>query len=231
MNRKINLDIAIIKILYGRYREHLPYIGVIIVCLLLFIVIIVPQVKNFNNARKEKQERLTKLKVLKNNLNVLASLDEGTLDLQLQTLVLALPVEKDFAGILNALSVAAVRAGVALGDFEFKVGSLSKTQATSAKFPSLELTLNIGGGARGAVKFISELYKTLPLAQVTNINVSAGFSTITTAFYYKPLPSVRFNDQVPLRKISSENLTLINKISSWKTPTVELSASPSATPF
>lgn len=218
MNGKINYDITTVKFLYDKYKDYLLPLAIVFVCFILFAKIIIPQINNLSQARVQAKMEKEKLLVLRNNLRLISDLNEGNLDSQLSITSDALPNGKDFAGVLNAVSFAASKTGVFLGDYEFQVGDLSKSVASSGGiFPSLQLVLTVQGGVNATVKFVEELYKSVPLSQITSVKISGGRSIITAVFYYKPFPPVALDSQ-PMREVSRDDLTTIKNISLWNNP-------------
>ena len=217
MNGKINYDITTVKFLYDKYKDYLLPLGIVFVCFILFAKIIIPQINNSSETRIQAKMEKEKLLVLRNNLRLISDLNEGNLDSQLLITSDALPPGKDFAGVLNAVSFAASKTGVFLGDYEFQVGDLSKSTSSGGIFPSLQLVLTVQGGVNATVKFVEELYKSVPVSQVTSVKINLGRSVITAVFYYKPFPPAAYDSQ-PMREVSRDDLTTIENISLWNNP-------------
>ncbi len=215
---KNNIDLATIKFLYDKYKTYVFSVIIIFVSLALFLKAIIPQIQNFFDIQNQVKIENEKLTVIKKNLSSLSNLNESLISYQLQVSSDALPSSKDFAGILNGVSISAGKAGVFLGDFDFQVGDISKVTAGDNKFPSLQLVLSLNAGVSDTVRFITELYRTVPLAEVKNVQISGNHSSITTVFYYKPFPSLNVKDSDPVFLISDKDLSLIKNISDWNNP-------------
>ncbi len=215
MKKKVNIDSTTFWFLYRRYKEYLLPVGVIFACILLFFLVIIPQFQNFLDTQQQVKAESNKLIILKNNLNLLTNMDESQMDSQLQIVSGALSPNKDFEGILNGISVAANKAGVFLGDYEFQVGDITKPSLNIQSFPSLQLTLTIYGGVNGVTRFMTELYKTVPLSEITDVKVTSTTSEITALFYYKPFPPLGFNNSAPINPVSQAGLSTIANLSSW----------------
>lgn len=215
MKKKVNIDSTTFWFLYRRYKEYLLPIGVIFACILLFFLVIIPQFQNFLDTQQQAKAESNKLIVLKNNLNLLTNMDESQMDSQLQIVSGALSSNKDFEGILNGISIAANKAGVFLGDYEFQVGDITKPSLNIQSFPSLQLTLTTYGGVNGVTRFMTELYKTVPLSEITEVKVTSTTSEISALFYYKPFPPLGFNDSAPIIPVSQQGLSTIANLSSW----------------
>lgn len=238
MNKKISLDRLTLEELYKKYKDYLIPVLSIIICFFLLVFITIPQIGILSEKQQQLTTEKTKLHILTNNYNVLAGLDDFTLDSQLALTVGALPSSKNFTSVLNSINLAANKSGVFLGDYEFQVGDLSKI-SPGKNIPTLELTLFINGGVNETVKFVNELYNSLPITEVTNIEVNNNRSSITAVFYYKPFADVKDNS-LPINSLSKNYLDIISKMSVWNNPqvlnilpsiNVSQSASPSAMPF
>lgn len=235
MNKRTNIDISTIKLLYHNNKNYILPIVVILVSLFLFIKFIIPQMIALSEAQELIKKENEKLQVLRNNLNLLTSANEQTLDSQLAVTSGALPTNKDFAGILNAVSFAANKTGVFLGDFEFQVGDVSKDNPQIQLSPSLELVLTVRGGVKPTLNFINELYNSVPVSEVLTLEINDTAALLTTSFYYKSYPKTGFSYNVALKPLSKRSLDTIKEISSWNNPKnfeglVTVGSSPSATP-
>ncbi len=237
MKENTNIDIDTIKILYRKYKEHLVYILVIFITIVLFLSGILPRGKDVALLNNEKKIELNKFSILKNNLDLLSNLDDSKLNSQLLVVSSALPSEKDFEGVLNAVSLASGKSGATLSDYEFRVGNLS--QGLSVKttgFPFLTLTVNIRGTPSQVVKFIGSLSKSTPISEVTSILQNTNNATIDIVFYYKTLLPVQFNDSLQITPLSQKGIGIINTLYSWgagnlSQPEAPVSSTSSASPF
>lgn len=235
MNPKTNIDVELFKLLYEKYKEYILPIAIIFASILLIVNVTIPQINELFGLAQQRKAENEKLSTLNNNLKIFTELNDGILDSQLTIATDALPANKDFASILNAVSISADKAGVFLGDYEFEVGDLSSGLAT-ANFPSLELTLIVSGESRSILRFVDELYRSNPVSEVINLEMNNNRATVTTIFYYKPFSEKTLNYNLPIQSISQKNLETIDTISSWNNPKnlIELpeNASPSASsPF
>ena len=237
MKENTNIDINTIKILYRKYKEHLVYILVIFITVVLFLFTVLPRIKDLARLNNEKKIELNKVSILKNNLNLLSNLDDSELDSQLLIVSSALPSEKDFEGVLNALSLASGRSGASLGDYEFQVGDLSqRSSVKTTGFPFLTLVVNIKGTTSQIVNFVGSLFKSTPISEVTSIMQNANSATISIVFYYKTLLPIPLNDSTQIIPLSEKGKEIINTLSSWgvgslSQPEVPISSTSSASPF
>lgn len=229
MKKKTNINKELIIVLYKKNKEYLLPIGIVIICLLLFSFVIIPQIYSLFDLKAEAKQESKKLNILKTNYANLLNMNDTTLKSQYDVSSSVLPVGKDFAGILNAVSIAASKAEVSIGAFEFSVGDISKPPTSVKKFPILELSLNLDGDANGASRFIKELYKTAPISEIITLKTYYSSISTTINFYYKAVPPVSFKGETPIKLLSGADLTVFNKISKWENTNRELVSSSEAT--
>ncbi len=210
---KFNFDSGTWRILYLRHKVYLIPVIVILVSILVFLFVVVGQISDFFSSKERLTLEQEKIATLQSNLNILSSMDDTADDLQL--VLQALPSEKDFAGIVNAISAASSVTGVSVADYSFQVGLL-KPQAGSPETPSIPLVLTIQAGPDGARKFLALLSKTSPLSSVATIQSDSGSSTLRLLFYYRSLPPLRVDYTVPLRPITQSDKDLLKKLSDWQ---------------
>lgn len=216
MNTKLSFDKGTFGILYERYREYIMPVATLFICAALIVGVVVPQIQEFVVTLNQAKEMQREILVLKSNVQFLTDLNDSTLDTSVKIVSLALPPEKDFAGILNAITAASARAGVSLGDFSFAVGELSTKSAQVTPQPSIQVVLTVNGGVLSTQRFIRELSKTMPLSEVLNAVISGNSSTLTTVFYYRVFPPIKFDGRMPLSGLSQSEEQLLNKLSSWR---------------
>lgn len=212
---KVNININALKFLYEKHKEFIIPVVVIIVCFILLIKFVIPQFQRLFTLSNEAKKDSTRILVLKNNLNVLSTLTDSVLDSQLQIVNFALPTNKDFIGIINAISYASSFAGVSVGEFQLQIGDLSTPPTDTEKFSSISLNLSVEGSIDDVKKFIEVLSTTLPLSEVTSINIGNASSSVAINFYYKPFPPVAYSDSAPINPIPEAKLKLINELSNF----------------
>lgn len=212
MNKKVNLDIEVLKTLYSENKESLIPIGMIFASIVLMIFFIVPQVNGFFQKQNQIAREKEKLNNLKESLSTLSKESDLTLDSNLKIVSQALPPNKDFAAILNAISSTASVTGVSLGDFEFQIGNITKENIIPTGTPNIKISLNISGSTSQTIAFIKELRKTIPISQVAGAKSSGSFAAIEIVFYYKPFPPQGVTDPEKIRPVSPANQKIIDDI-------------------
>lgn len=234
INPKVSLDQLVIKALYYRYKDFVIPVATILICCLLFFFIIMPQIQSWLALKDAISGDSEKLATLKQNVQTISKLDDAALNTDLTLASNALPADKDFTGILQALSNAAANAGTSLGDYSLPIGDLvtNSTKVTPGVQP-LQLSINLKGDMDTGKTFIDELKKQLPISDVTSITVNANNTlSLTIVFYYAALPKIAFDDSVPLTTLSPKDeavLQLLN-VSPLDTNLEQTPSTPSATP-
>lgn len=227
---KISVDRSTISYFYRRYRDYIVPIATLIVSFLLLLKITIPTLNNLSTKEQEIKFEKEKLATLQNNLQILTHLNDQTLSNQLSVVTNALPSEKNFAEILNAVSISANKSGVFLGDYEFQVGDLSKTVTPLKGLPSLSLSLVVNGNANATAKFVTELYRSFPVSEVTDIEVNGNRAALSAVFYYKPFNQAKIDETIKLSNLTTPDLNTIRNISSWNNPRVLEEITPILTP-
>ena len=215
MNPKLHIDQNLLRILYIKYKAYLIPLGVITLCVVVFFGVVMPQFQSYlDNQDTVATDRQT-IETLNQNIQTLAVLQEDTLTKDLVIVNAALPSEKDYSGIFNAISEAASLSNVSLGDYSFQVGDIfskKTTAAASGQLP-IDVTLSISGDLPAAQKFIDALSKEFPLSEVISLSTRGnGGSEIKATFFYNPLPNVPFNATAAIPKLSVQQQTLLDSL-------------------
>lgn len=211
---KNNLTSNTLKIVYSRNKEYVPPIGMVLLSLLLFVLLILPQVADISQLQNNEGEMKKKIAGLQTKYNFLKNYDDSNLDNQVKIASNALPRQKDYSGIVSAISKSAGNSGISLDDFSFTVGDLT-TEPTVSSPPSIQVSFTIKGSIDSTKKFLQSLSKQLPLSEVTSLQISNGVTSLSTIFYYKPFPSLQVSglEDSPLSPLTQEQSLLLNNLS------------------
>ncbi len=211
----LNINSTTFNILYRKYKSFvLPFI-IIIACIVLLFIVIIPQVQAVLDAKEKETIEKQKLELLKNNYNLLLNMDPVKLNSDFAMLTKTLPSGKDFAGIINSISDKSVKTGVRIGDFEFTVGNISKITEGEVAFPSIQITLDVAGEPESVLNFVKQLYKSMPLSEITTIEQGGKSARIKIQFFYKAFPQGPISNESPIVVFSSIDSSLINELSGW----------------
>lgn len=240
MNDEVWIGKKNFRFWYYRYKDSPTFsfsiIGVtIVVCLILIVQVIIPQVQTWFSIRDEVIATTDRITVIRNNLAYMSNLDKTLLDKQLETATAAVPPQKDFSSILNAIFEAALQSGVSLGDFSFNVGNVSATAAGAPKDASqkdlsaIEVTLVLSSNLDGGKRFLTKIKEKLPLSEVVKLEGNLQATTVTIRFFQKPLAKIVYQDTQPLPPVSPQHQQLLQQLSSWRVNTQQNFALPSGT--
>jgi len=216
MDLKINLDIQNLKTVYEDYKQYLIPIGTILASFLILFLIVFPQFRLISDTQEKRDEEKVKLSILNANLANLESISESDLTNDLFIVTAALPIQKNFEAVLGAVSSAANASGVFLGDYQFQVGDITRPPvAGGGKYPSIEINLNINANVEGTIRFMEEIYRTVPLVEIKGVNVSGENTVISLVFFFKPLPPKGLDPSLKFRIITQKDKDLMNLISKY----------------
>lgn len=211
-----------IVLLYYRYKDTVVFeVSVISIIVLasffLIIKVVVPQVENWFSINSEVASEKTTINQLRANKAMLVLADDAALNQDVAVVSSALPFQKDFTGVLNAVNAASANAGVVLDDYSFQVGNLSTKSAQLNQGTSMSLKLLIKGDIDHVQNFIKEIQEKLPLSEVVNTTYSVDGSALEILFYYKLTPKqTQVSYTNPLPNLSGEKATLLDTLTKWK---------------
>lgn len=229
MDRKINADLKSLKFILDKNKPFITPAVIILICIILFMQFVIPQFGALIKANQEGKEARLRLETLKENLNILKNINEATLDSQVKVLSLALPLSKDFSGILNSIYYASQKTGASLGSFSFKIGDLSASSETSS-MPAIKVSIPINADASTVNNFVKIISETVPLSEVSLIKIGNVSSNVDLDFYYKPLGASNYSQDARISPISQKALNLISELSNFgNTSFVDILESPVAT--
>ena len=211
---------------YYKYRdsEYLSasmIVGTVIACFFLIFNVILPQITNWFSIRDEIVATRARISVLQDNINFMNNLDKGMLNSQLSTATNALPPEKDFGSMLDAVTEASVISGVSLNDFSFQVGNVASSSGTVSDtqrkgLASIKITVVAVGTVDRVRKFIQTLEKSIPISELVNIDGSGQTISLSIQFYQKSLPDLQIQPDQQLTQLSAEKVNLLQQLASWK---------------
>lgn len=211
---------------YYNFRDSEYYsislIGlVIIVSLYLLFNVIIPEGSQWFSIQREVLATRQTIATLQQNINYIDNLDTNVLNSQLQTASSALPPEKNFTTMLNAITNAAAISGVSLSDYSFAVGDIvsGQDQVGAQNYKGVSttvITVVVNGNFTDIIQFINSLENTVPLAEVTQVNGSGENVSITLQFYQKSFPTVSFNPETPIEPLSPNKVTLLQQVGKWE---------------
>lgn len=211
------LSVASLKLLFYRYKDTMYYplvnVGILLVISsFLLFQLVIPQFSEWFSVQREVDIIKGNIKIIQGNIAFLSSLDQKALDSDVQTVTNAYPFEKDYAGIINALTKTASKTGVALPDFRLSIGD-----STPGNLPvKYQMTLSLAASLQVAKQFIIELAKVLPLSAVTSIDNNGDATSVSLEFYYHGFPPITINQKEKLTPLSAKERELIARLRTWQ---------------
>ncbi len=224
MKKEIWLGKKTLRFFYFRYKDT-PYFSlsitffVMLICVILFFYIIIPQLQSWFSIREEVLVTREKIKIINNNINFMRNINKSLLDEQTKVVSSALPVDKDFGAVLNTISNAAIASNTSLDDFSFVVG----TEET----PYMSVSLVARGTIKTIKNFVRELEERLPISQVVELDGSVQAISVRMQFYYEKSPKIIIQEDAPIKPLSESKVTLLQKLSEWRSKNVEVKPSTS----
>jgi Tfp pilus assembly protein PilO len=207
---------ATLRIIYFTYKEYLVPLGVLLFSFVLLLFIVIPQFQEYLSIHNQEVATQAKIAGLQKNIKLLSSVNQAEEEKNYQIATTALPSKKDFIGVLQAISKASINSGVSVGDFSFIVGDLSAKSLTTGD-SSFRLSLTVGGGISSLEKFVEELSKVSPIAEITFIKIGDSSSSVDIIFYYKPVPqSLQIQYDQPLSFLNDSQKKLLQQLSLWQ---------------
>lgn len=212
MNNKVQVNQTLLRILYYRYRDYVIPGIIFITTWLLFFIIVFPQIQSFLAQKDVAAANEQTLAVMTQNYNIIANVDTTQLQKQLDIATTALPVAKDFAGILTAVSNAAGQSGVILNDYTFQIGSLS-SKSTKQDESEVKITLTVNANLDQTKRFLMALSNQFPLSETTDISIlSNNIAEINASFFYNALPTISFDPGTPIVPLNSTEKAMLTTL-------------------
>lgn len=225
MNKEVWLGQNSARFVYLRYKDT-PYFSLLIlgislfICFLLIFQIIMPQFQEWFSIRDEVIATRAQIEILQGNAAFMSGLNKNMLESNRKLAIRALPVEKDFGEIINAVVTSAAKSGVSIDDFSFNLGLISTTSAelkkdTVENDPKTRLSLSLKGDIDKVKNFITEIGEKVPISEVEYVDANSGSIYVSLIFHSKLYKQPSIFEDEPIRPLTSENNSLFSKLSEW----------------
>lgn len=223
-----------VRFIYYSYRDS-SYFTISVVALIILMVIaltanfVIPQLQNWFVIRDETIATRERIATINNNISLLESLNQSDIENKRQTALKALPVEKDFASVINAISASSMKSGIAVNDFSFGLGPISSSSGQKKKssdYDTVIMTLSLKGNIESVKNFIRELGHKLPLSKIETVDSGEDVTTITLGFYTKTYRAAALQYDQAVDPISSADNTLLNTLSGYEADIQNLAPQP-----
>jgi len=198
-------------------RSYLIPFAIILVCLVAFYLVVLPNISSIFALRDQEASLNSQVAQLQANQTSLSSINDKAYASYLAILTRALPQIKDYTGVIKELGAAANVSGVTLSDYSFQVGNLATLSANLSSQNSLSVNFQANADINDAQVFIEDLLKSVPLCEISSVNISDGVANINASFFYQPFTTPPFNATIPIYSPSGNDISLINSIKDWET--------------
>lgn len=190
----------------------------------VIVRIIMPQWEDISTVRLLLTDKETAVQAKEETIRVLNSIATEKVEADYLTATTALPIQKDVILIFTELNDAAARSGVSLGGFNVKVGDIYSTEKKEEPrgkaiegVPYINILVNVNGENENVRKFADELYKSIPLVEITSIDVAKNDARYDVNFFYKPIALRPQNEQTTaLKALNPQEEQQLRELDEWK---------------
>lgn len=208
------------KVLFLKYKKFLIPIGVVVGVFLLVFMVILPQIGSIFDKLKQIEAAKSEINMLEASVNTIQKTSDATLDENFNLVLKTLPAEKNVELIFSALSEAANVANSQLSDFSVRVGGVygrAFQVPTTTGSPSIEVAAHIeAADSRSVNEFMKVLYETLPLSEITKVNINEGKGSYTINFFFKPVGTAKIAEQYDIKPLSQQDQNLLKQLKEWE---------------
>lgn len=213
-----------LKTIFKNYGFYLWPVLVVVVIWVIFVRIDLPKISEINRVRQQLsgiKERLAKLSA---KSNLLTSLDEEKLKVDLEKTNLVLPDGKDAPSILRNLEISASSSGIFLENLDLTPGKLATKGATpqigGEKSNEIPLRVAINGTTPQITAYLEKITSIGRSLGVKNLEINFGEGTASAkvnlelvAYFLLPPPSVGGGVEEALPTMRAQENDALTKIS------------------
>ena len=212
-----------------QYHQFIIPGAVMVIAILISVLVTVPQFLRLFETYKSINELSDKKAFFQTKLSTLQALDQVTYQKDLDTALLALPVDKNIPGVAGELLYALSGSGMSLEGITF-----SNSPAESDKVEEFTLKMDVSGSEEGLNNFLERVRLTPRLIKLTSIeigkskngNLTASIGLVTLyqqlpkniGAVEEPIPTITQPDTQVLADIESKAQSLPSTDSSSQIP-------------
>lgn len=203
--------------------------SITLVCLLAVPVGILPAIRASTKLVSSIRQLEKELLALHTKIEILTSLDETTLQNDLNILTSGLPIEKSLPSMIMTIEELAAKEGIGLTSLTMESGgqisteSAKRQSADEQKLGVNKLTIGISieGTPEQVRNFIGNAHRVRRLMRISNFDfvlrgaVTALQSNILLDVFYAPLPKFIGRAEDPIQPIQAEEQTILNNIAQY----------------
>lgn len=197
---------------YEKYRVFFVPALILIFAILIVVLVTIPQFFKFLDTQKTIAEFKQKEVFYNEKTSELERIDLNAYRKDLDTSLVALPVDKDIPGALGEILVSLGGSGMSLEGVSF-----SNSPPESDKVQEYSIILDVGGPISGLMNFLERVTLAPRLIKLTSIEVHKSIgsninATLSFAAFYQLLPNSIGATDDPLPKISADDTQLLSDI-------------------
>lgn len=226
---------------FVRVYQHVIISGVIIVfCLIASIFAVVPAIGTVRETLSNMQTLADETDMLQKKLNILNTLDEDMLRVQLKEVLSAVPAERSFATVFETVEGVAAQTGVSVismnlvGGATLATPSASKISASDKKLGTrtIPFSVSINGSLSAVQEFIARIPKVRRLFRIRVFSISfpKDLRPLTVSVemdaFYEPLPSTLGTAKTTLPTLTDADQAMITRLIELPLATFESGAMP-----
>lgn len=213
-----------LKEIYRKRKQQLLPLTFGFAAFFVIFRIIIPQWTDISDVTLLMTQKQSAVDAKEETVRLLNSIPTEKVESDYTLITTALPIQKDIILIFGELSDAASRADVRLGGFSVKVGGIYSAdkseqqvvQKTVEGIPYLNILVNVSGQTDGLKRFADELYQSLPLVEITTINIGKSDARYDVNFYFKPITLRPANaDTTALKAMTPAENEQLDELKTW----------------
>lgn len=206
---------------YRKYKAQLLPIALIFSSFFIIFRIALPQWSEISDVSRQIDKKEEAVADLEKTITLLQTTPSDVIDRNFEITTTALPPEKNVALMFTMLNGAANKADVKLQGFNLRVGDIFDTQkdVKSEKsiegIPYLNVTIQAEGSNENLKVFAENLYKSLPLIELTRVAIDKGLGSFDVNFFFKPYDTIPAAFLNKIDNITPEEAELLKQLEGW----------------
>lgn len=193
----------------AKYKFYFLPVLVLLIILITGSIFLKPKVVSLIEIQKKNSLERKRLSRLTEKVVALEGLDVNELTVKSDSLLRALPAEKDIPNFLASIKIISQQAGVSLLSLGVDPGALGTASSETKSLPFVSFNLLVQGEKDKIKDFIQKIETVIPLMRVTNLSLSDKEDNIVDGnivlnAYFQPLPEDIGSIEQPILAITKE---------------------------
>jgi hypothetical protein len=210
--------------IYNKRKQQLVPLILGFAAFFVLVRVILPQWTDITDVQSLVTTKRAAIEAKTETVRILNSLTSEKIDEDYTLVTTALPLRKDIVLIYSELNDVANRSGVELGGFSVKIGDIYTTAKSTKSsdqtingIPYFTILVNVSGESDGMRKFADLMYESLPVVEISTIDISKRDARYTINFFFKPLSLKPDNaSATAIQPLSAADTKQLDAIRTWK---------------